>query len=332
MENYKQAILTVLQLGSFVQEENGMNVNKSVVIYGAGFLGGRYFLALAEENVHVEAFCDKDADRIPLYFGCDVLTCEEAVKRYPALPFIVSVDNAEERKRVTNQLKETGIEVYGTFREFFPGLNDAAVETVYCGEAAGFQIVPSFLQKKENLTAYSFGICFDFSFEMELVQKYGMAVYAFDPSPEVIEEMKGYDLPEKLKYYPYGLSDEDAKKIFYCPSPGTDYSEYFVSWTGSDKTQMQVYRLSTLMGKLGHDHLDILKMDVEGSEFLALPDILNMGIDFDQLCIETHTRIFPDSVEKMRSLKKLLNSHGYLLVSNERQEQTYIRKNLLEMK
>ncbi len=307
-----------------------MNVNKSVVIYGAGFLGGRYFLALAEENVHVEAFCDKDADRIPLYFGCDVLTCEEAVKRYPTLPFIVSVDNADERKMVTKRLKETGIEAYETFREFFPGLNDAKAETVYCGEDAGFQIVPAFLQRKESLIAYSFGIGFDFSFEMELTQKYGMEVYAFDPSPGVVEEMKRHELPDKLKYYPYGLSNEDALKTFYCPSPGTDYSEYFAPWTGNDKTQMQVYRLSTLMEKFGHDHLDILKMDIEGSEFFALPDILDMGIVFDQLCIETHTRIFPDSVDKMRSLKKLLNSHGYLMVSNKRQEQTYIRKNLLE--
>lgn len=307
-----------------------MNVNKSVVIYGAGFLGGRYFLALAEENVHVEAFCDKDADRIPLYFGCEVLTCEEAVEKYSTLPFIISTYNAEERKLMTDYLREKGIEVYGTFREFFPGLNDVGIETVYCGGDAGFQIVPSLLQGKESLTAYSFGIGFDFSFEMELVQKYGMEVHAFDPSPGVVEEMQRQNLPDGLRYYPYGLSDQDALKTFYCPSPGTDYSEYFVSWTGNEKTQMQVYRLSTLMEKLGHGHLDLLKMDVEGSEFLAIPDILDAGIIFDQLCIETHTRIFPDSVHKMRSLKRLLNSYGYLLVSNGRQEQTYIRKDLLE--
>lgn len=309
-----------------------MNVNKSVVIYGAGFCGGRNFIALAEENVHVEVFCDRDADRIPLYFGCNVLTCEEAVKKYPNLPFIVSIGDIDARKMVTNHLKEAGIEVYETFEEFFPGLNDAAVETVFCGKDAGFQIAPKLLHRKEGLTAYSFGIGFDFSFEMELAQKYGMDVYAFDPSPEVIEEMERKDFPKNLKYYPYGLSDEDGLKTFYCPSPGTDYSEYFAPWTGNSKTQMQVYRLSTLMEKFRHDHLDILKMDIEGSEFFALPDILNTGIIFDQLCIETHTRIFPDSVDKMRSLKKLLNSYGYLMINNGREEQTYIRKDLLENK
>ncbi len=52
------------------------------------------------------------------------------------------------------------------------------------------------------------------------------------------------------------------------------------------------------MKKLGHKQIDLLKMDIEGSEFMALPDILNSKIIFDQLCIETHPRIFPDSVEK----------------------------------
>lgn len=309
-----------------------MNVNKSVVIYGAGFCGGSDFVELAVENVHVEAFCDRDADRIPLYFGCSVLTCEEAVRQYPDLPFIVSIGNVDERKKVAKHLKEMGIEVYETIEEFFPGLKDAVVETVFCGEAEGFQIVPSFLQKKESLTAYSFGIGTDFSFEMELVQKYGMDVYAFDPCPGVIEEMKRHNLPKKLKYYPWGLSNEDALKTFYCPSDGVNYSEYFAPWTGNDKTQMQVYRLSTLMEKIGHDHIDILKMDIEGSEFFALPDILNMGVVFDQLCMETHARIFPDSVDKVRSLKRLLNSHGYLMVSYSGEDQTYIRKNLLENK
>ena len=42
-----------------------MSEKASVIIYGAGFRGGRNFLALAEENIHVEAFCDRDAAKIP---------------------------------------------------------------------------------------------------------------------------------------------------------------------------------------------------------------------------------------------------------------------------
>ncbi|EOS80781.1 FkbM family methyltransferase [Dorea sp. 5-2] len=301
-------------------------MNRPVIIYGAGFRGGRNFIALAEENVHVEAFCDRDAEHIPLYYGCNVLTRDEAVEKYPSLPFLLSVDDEEARRQIAEDLRTLGIEVYESFEEFFQGQNDYEIEHVYCGKAVGFQVVPSLLEGREHLTAYSFGIGFDYSFELELAEKYGMEVYAFDPSPEVVKEMESKKLPENLRYYPYGLSDEDALKTFYLPSSGLDYSEHFAPWTSSEKIQMQVHRLSTLMERFGHSRLDLLKMDVEGSEFMALPDILESGLEFDQLCIETHTRIFPDSVEKMRGVKKLLNDHGYLLVSNGRQEQTYISK------
>lgn len=307
-----------------------MEKNKPVIIYGAGFRGGRNFLALAEENVHVQAFCDRDGDQIPLYFGCEVLNCGEAVKNYSGLPFIVSIDEESAREQVSGYLREQGIETYTCFEEFFQGLNDAEAETRRCGTKAGFQIVPGLLEEKKNLLAYSFGIGFDFSFEKELAERYGMEVYAFDPSPEVVRDMEGQALPDHLKYYAYGLSNEDKLKRFYLPNAGQDYSEYFAPWTKSERIEMQVYRLSTLMKRFGHTYLDLLKMDIEGSEFLALPDILKEGMLFGQLCIETHTRIFPNSVERMRWVKNLLNQHGYLMVSNGRQEQTYVHASLIK--
>lgn len=308
-----------------------MEKNKPVILYGAGYRGSVNFVALAAENVHVEAFCDRDAGQIPQYYGCEVYTAEEAIKKYPSLPYLVCIDNETARNEVAARLKAAGMEVYTSFDEFYQGLNDVNKATVRCGRGASFQVVPALLEGKKNAVAYSFGVGFDYSFELELVEKYGLKVYAFDPSPGVKEEMTHQVLPERLEYYAYGLSDVDAVKTFYQPSSGTDYSEYFASWTSAEKTEMQVYRLATLMEKLGHKHLDLLKMDVEGSEYLALPDILNSGVTFDQLCIETHARIFPDSVEKIRWIKTLLNEHGYLLVSNKRQEQTYIHESVLDM-
>lgn len=84
------------------------------------------------------------------------------------------------------------------------------------------------------------------------------------------------------------------------------------------------------MNNKGHTHLNLLKMDIEGSEFFALPDILKSNILIDQLCIETHARIFPNSVEIMMGLKKLLNDSGFLLVCNTLYEQTYLRESMLK--
>lgn len=329
VENHKDLKNTVYEYLTGMGKGLEMEKNRPVVIYGAGYRGGRVFLALAEENVHVEAFCDRDAENIPLYYGCEVYKKEEAIVRYSSLPFIVAIDSALARESVVEELKAKGLEVYTCFEEFFQGMNDIEVNTIRCGTRATFQIVPELLLGKHKAIAYSFGIGFDFSFERELAERHNMEVYAFDPSPEVVEDMKKQKLQEKIKYYPYGLSDEDALKTFYRPSSGQDYSEYFAPWTSSEKIEMQVYRLQTLMKKFGHDYIELLKMDIEGSEFMALPEILESGMKFNQLCIETHTRIFPDSVAKMRWIKRILNVNGYLLVSNGKQEQTYVREKSL---
>ena len=70
------------------------------------------------------------------------------------------------------------------------------------------------------------------------------------------------------------------------------------------------------MDMFGLERLDLLKMDIEDSEFLALPNVLESNYVIDQICIETHASIFSNSVEKMRELRQLFSDAGYLLVSN----------------
>ena len=159
----------------------------------------------------------------------------------------------------------------------------------------------------------------------------GGGIYMFDPSPSVIKKMESIQLPKGIFFEAIGLSNADELKWFHLPKKiGEDYSELDCPWTKEESIKLQTNRLITIMNKKGHVHLNLLKMDIEGSEFLALPDILKSNILIDQLCIETHARIFPNSVEKMIDLKKLLNENGFLLVCNTLYEQTYLRKSLLK--
>ncbi len=297
----------------------------SALIYGAGYRGKMNFHSLTNENIHIEAFVDRDAERIKQYCGLPVLTPEMAIVKYALSPFVISIDDKENAEIVYSMLKKRKIDSYLTLEEFFPGILQVNIPNIKCGERATFQIAQQLIRRTKAV-AFSFGIGFDFSFELQLVEKYGVEVYAFDPSPEVVKTMSTTELPPQFHYYSYGLSDQDGKKSFYVPSSGQDYSEFYTTWTGNTKTEMQVYRLKTLMDMFKIDYLDILKMDIEGSEFLALPDILMSGVKFKQLCIENHARIFPNSFEKMKELRKLLNQYGYLMASNEIEEQLYISK------
>lgn len=299
----------------------------NVVLYGAGFRGQQTFIELAKENIHVEAFCDRNAKRIIRHCGCDVYTLEEGVAKYKDFPFIVTIDNDKARNEVVKSLNELNIETYDSFTAFYQGKIDKEVKLTKCGEAAPYQIYSP--QIKMDAIVYSFGIGFDYSFEIELVEKYGAIVYAFDPSPEVVEKMKD-DTHERLTYYPYGIADKDEIKTFFKPRYTDNYSEIFSYWTSeTEKIEFEVYRLDSLMKKLGHTHLDLLKMDVEGTEFAVLQDIVTQ-LDIDQICIETHARIFPNSAELMHNIKKMFNDNGYILVSNGLHEQTYIKSELMQ--
>lgn len=308
-----------------------LNRNQSVVIYGVNLRGAKNFEMLTEQNVHVEAFCDKVADQVTLFKGCEVFNLEEAVRSHGESPFVISMDDEEEKERVVETLEAHGVEYYRNLPAFLQGEKDVEMDLVSCGEGMPFKLAGEMLQKKAQPVCFSFGVGFDYTFEKELVEKYGAVVYAFDPTPEVIEYMKKSDIPAKLHYFPFGLSDKDGEKEFHCPGSDrayTDYSEYFAAWTSEKTIKVEMYRLKTLMDRYGYDHLDILKMDVEGSEFLALPEILESGVKFDQLCLETHARMFPDSVDKIRGIKKLLNTNGYLMISNGATEQTYIHESM----
>lgn len=300
--------------------------SQTVILYGAGYYGGEYLIDLARENIHVEAYCDQSAKKITRHFGCDVYTLEEAKQKYSDLPFVVTIKNERVNQEVCEILRKNGLEFYPNFAAYYQGLNDKDVKTVKCGEAAPYQVCQELLEEKGIV--FSFGIGYDHSFEQELCTRYGMEVYAFDPSPEAVDRMKS-DTTPNLHYFPYGIADEDGIKKWHRPRSNTDYSEYFTFWTSDSKEiEVQVYCLESLMKKLGHEHINLLKMDVEGTEFKVLPSIIG-HLDIDQICIETHARIFPNSVSIMREVKELFNTNGYLLISNQREEQTYIKAKLV---
>jgi hypothetical protein len=65
------------------------------------------------------------------------------------------------------------------------------------------------------------------------------------------------------------------------------------------------------MSKLNHDHIDLLKMDIEGAEYAVLADILNSGIKIKQLLIEFHHRFGNVSLQQTKDAIQLLNNHNF---------------------
>ena len=119
-------------------------------------------------------------------------------------------------------------------------------------------------------TVYSFGINNEWSFDRAMVE-YGCRVFAFDPS------MKNQSGPvEGITFFPIGLGHRDEKQS------SSGWQLYTL------RSIHQMMRAQYGVGAV----IDYLKIDIEHSEWLVLPQILESGVLnlVRQLAVEVHIK------------------------------------------
>lgn len=206
------------------------------------------------------------------------------------------------------------------------------VKTECLGEEEyAFSIMPELLKK--NVTCFSFGVGENISFDMELIQRYDAKVYAFDPTPKSIVWANKNIKSDSIMFYPYGISTSDRKEKFYLPNNRKFVSGSVVKGKerGGTRTR-QIYVdmrcMKTIVKELGINKVDVLKLDIEGSEFGVILQLLKeRSLRFEQLCVEVHWRYFRHGWLKLYILVKKLNKAGYVIVkvSESMEEITFVK-------
>jgi FkbM family methyltransferase len=173
---------------------------------------------------------------------------------------------------------------------------------------------------------YSFGVGRDLSFERALIERFGVTVHAFDPTPHALEWVRSQQLPDRLVVHGLGLADRDGTARFIPSERVGDENFSMVRQTGiGDAIDAPVRRFVTLAALVGAAP-DLVKMDIEGAEYSVLPDMLASGFRPRQLMIEFHHRWREVSTRRTREAIRLLNRHGYLVadVSPKGREYTFV--------
>ncbi|AEI50298.1 FkbM family methyltransferase [Runella slithyformis] len=170
---------------------------------------------------------------------------------------------------------------------------------------------------KDTLNAqsvvFSFGIGTDISFDLALINEYGVTVNAFDPTPNVSAWLKQQQLPVQFHYFPYALSHKDEVLRFYTPDR-LDYISHTIIDKGTDKyVEVQAKCLTTILKEHGHTQIDLLKMDIEGAEYKVIEDILQSKIKIKQLLVEFHHQMYGITTEQSEKAILALNQAGYQL-------------------
>ena len=82
-----------------------------------------------------------------------------------------------------------------------------------------------------------------------------------------------------------------------------------------DAIQVQMKQLSTIMNELGHTDINLLKMDIEGSEYEVIRSLESSSIRPKQLLVEFHHRFPEIGPSKTLSAIQELREIGYQLFS-----------------
>jgi FkbM family methyltransferase len=150
---------------------------------------------------------------------------------------------------------------------------------------AGWWVQPGALDRSS--LCYCVGVGEDASFDLNLVAHFECRVVSIDPTPRAVAYMKALNVPETLTFLPVGLAGANREARFYEPRDPTHAS---YSMANLQQTQAfvlaPVQTLASLMKDLGHEAIDLLKLDIEGAEYEVLDSLHRDGIYPQTLCVE----------------------------------------------
>jgi len=222
----------------------------------------------------------------------------------------------------------------------------------------GFYYPANLPKLNENSIIYCVGAGEDITHDVTLSYKTKSPVYIFDPTPRAIEHVKyvkdvldGKTFPidnarfgggdnnywkiilsnkvkgDNLIFHDYGISIKDGNVPFYFPI-NKNYVSCSVIPLGrdfSDYINVPVKTINTIMKELNHNHIDLLKIDIENIECDVLEKMINdkiyptyLSVDFD---LWNHNR-----ERCIEIIKKLLNN-GYQIIKQSGQDFSFFKNN-----
>lgn len=193
------------------------------------------------------------------------------------------------------------------------------------------------------LIVYGVGAGEDISWDVGMIEEYGATVVILDPTPKAKKHVDsvlstkpyGND-PATVQFLAEGLSHEEGQIIFALPANPDHVSMRAVAMAESGMTETvsaPVRTLKAFMTELGHEYLDILKIDIEGAEYDVLEGLIHDNfMPFTQLLVEYHDRFLKGEERKQQRHANLLaglQKAGFveLWSQNGGQERGYVKVN-----
>jgi FkbM family methyltransferase len=175
---------------------------------------------------------------------------------------------------------------------------------------------------------YSVGIGEDTSWDEAMIADHGLHVFGFDPTPKAAAFVRANTaLGDHFHFTEEGLATEEGTMTFTKPENPDHVSLRAGALDGlGEQISLPVNTLENWMDSLGHSKLDILKLDIEGSEYGVLESWIDRQyFPMDQLLVEFHHRFLESKEQHNRVLEGLKRSGFEITNDNYGQEISSLR-------
>ncbi|CCO20766.1 methyltransferase [Bathycoccus prasinos] len=130
----------------------------------------------------------------------------------------------------------------------------------------------------QDCVIYSFGSAGRDDFENFLSSNTGCKIHIFDPTPRIRKQMTIRARKYGAQFHSIGLGGFDR-----------NFNKVGIWQSDLKESSLKIFTLPEIMENLNHTRVDILKVDIEGSEYDAFEVILeNCTLDIEIILIELH--------------------------------------------
>ena len=163
---------------------------------------------------------------------------------------------------------------------------------------------------RPDWTCYSVGAGGDISFDMDLIERWGIRVRAIDPVPDYVRralEQAGGD--ERLTAHEFAIATTDGPmRMQLTHDPNSESVSPVGLYDSESYVEFEGRTLPSLMAELGDTSIELLKLDVEGGEYDLIP-----GLDLRALGVQVFATQLHHvaSVARARSLVAGLAAQGF---------------------
>lgn len=233
---------------------------------------------------------------------------------------------------------------------------------IYLGSTNHGYYVPDNYLSNDSV-CYCVGAGTDISLDTELAIRFKSKVFIFDPMPYALDHFNDLIASAKLGKpfaadnnptgYAYTISAEELRTITYCATGVWNEKQvikFYVpsraNYAGHSITNLQntedyieapVDKLANVMQELGHQRLDLLKIEIEGSEYTVIDDVLADNVDVKIMLVEFDEYHHRKGLARLTAIRHIEQSSqklmkaGYKLVhSISFYKRTFIRADVFE--